>query len=419
MGGSEGRSAFAERSAALVARLRGRQSEIEARLHDRLATIADPLEAPDPGYSDDLQGAVSVALDYALDAIAKGEGGAFPPPSELLEQARRAARNGVDLDVVLRRYLAGFAVVTQSLREEEAMEERLRGLGAEAAPGLAVVLDRLLEAVSREHREEAALCHRSSGWWLRERFRRLLAGEAIDTAGVPYEFDAVHVAVLTVGGPPCEAEIRRLAAELDCQALVVEAPESTTWCWFGRRGALEPGELAGSLVRLGDTRAVGMGEPGDGLHGWRLSHRQAVAVMPIAVRARPRVCRYGDFSLVASALQDRLLIDSLTRLYLEPLTRAKGAGGSLRGTLRAYFAADRNVSSAAAALGISRKTIANHLRLVESALERPIGQVAAELDLALRTEPFLSVHTAVPTKGSRFVAGSHIDPAAVSLARPG
>jgi DNA-binding PucR family transcriptional regulator len=58
----------------------------------------------------------------------------------------------------------------------------------------------------------------------------------------------------------------------------------------------------------------------------------------------------------------------------------------LRHTLRAYFAAERNVSSAAAALGVTRQTVTNRLRVIEETLDRPLGVWATEIEAALRME---------------------------------
>jgi DNA-binding PucR family transcriptional regulator len=53
-------------------------------------------------------------------------------------------------------------------------------------------------------------------------------------------------------------------------------------------------------------------------------------------------------------------------------------------TLRAYLVADRNASSAAAALGVNRNTIAERLRAIEAAIGRPLSACGPELEAALR-----------------------------------
>ena len=50
-----------------------------------------------------------------------------------------------------------------------------------------------------------------------------------------------------------------------------------------------------------------VGEPGEGLVGWRLSHRQAKAALPIAERRGQAILRYADVALLASILRDDLV----------------------------------------------------------------------------------------------------------------
>ena len=128
--------------------------------------------------------------------------------------------------------------------------------------------------------------------------------------------------------------------------------------------------------------SIALGEPAQGLAGWRLTHRQAAGALSIAER-RAKPVRYADVSLLAAALRDELLAASLRRLYLEPLEAERDGGAILRDTLRAYFDCGRNVTSAAATLGVDRKTVTARLRGAEQHIGRPLGGCAAELQTAL------------------------------------
>src|SRR5262249_23743954 len=94
--------------------------------------------------------------------------------------------------------------------------------------------------------------------------------------------------------------------------------------------------------------------------------------------------RYADVALEASMLQDELLVTSLRELYLNPLADERDGGEALRQTLQAYIAAGRNLSSAAALLRVSRRTVANRLRAVEGKLGRVLSGAMAEIEAALR-----------------------------------
>jgi DNA-binding PucR family transcriptional regulator len=129
---------------------------------------------------------------------------------------------------------------------------------------------------------------------------------------------------------------------------------------------------------------LALGEQGTGVEGWRLSHRQAKAAMAVAQRGLGRVVRYADVALLASALRDDVLASSLRDIYLAPLGNERDGGATLRETLRAYFASGRNVSSAAAKLGVTRQTVSIRLRIVEERIDRSLNSCAAETEVALR-----------------------------------
>jgi DNA-binding PucR family transcriptional regulator len=137
---------------------------------------------------------------------------------------------------------------------------------------------------------------------------------------------------------------------------------------------------------LAAESVLSAGEPGQGIDGWRLSHRQAKAALPIALRGREDFIRYGDVALIASLLRDDLLATSLRELYLKPLAKERDRGKVCGETLRAYFASGRNVSSAAAVLGVNRNTITNRLRTVEEAIGRPLSSCETEIESALQLQ---------------------------------
>ena len=130
--------------------------------------------------------------------------------------------------------------------------------------------------------------------------------------------------------------------------------------------------------------SLALGEPAHGLAGWRLTHRQAQAVLPVAKRTGSGRVQYADAALLASVIQDDLLIGSLQERYLAPLESERDGGATMRATLRAFFASDRNVSSAAALLGVKRQTVTNRLRTVEEKIGRPVTSSGAEIEAALR-----------------------------------
>jgi hypothetical protein len=389
MASVQSRSAsFEQARAELSTRLRERRPEIEQAVLTRAFAVSDTsepvdLDSLDPTYLQGLRSAIAAAVDYGLEVIERGEERALSPPPVLLAQARLAARYGVGLDTVLRRYCAGYVLLFDFLIEE-AERSGLRGTTLQRLLRTQAALDRLLAAVSEEYAREERERPGTTEQRRVERVERLLAGELLDTSELAYEFEANHIALLAAG-PGAANALRKLATALDCRLLTACRGEETLWAWLGARRAPDPEELgrhARALWPEGATLAIG--EPAQGLPGWRLSHRQAKAALPIALRGPDFFVRYADVALLASVLQDDLFATSLRQIYLEPLERERDGGEVARETLRAYFAAGRNVSSAAAALAINRNTVASRLRAVEATIGRPLGSCGPELETALR-----------------------------------
>jgi hypothetical protein len=366
--------------------LEGRRAEIEDAVLARMTAIADPGEASDPTYAERLRAAVSAALDYGLETIERGGGGEPPIPVELLAQARIAARNRVGLDTVLRRYIAGYSLLGYFMIEEAGREDLMRAgelqrlLGSQAA-----LFDRLLAEVGEEHTRESEARRLPSARREAERIERLLAGETIDSTEIAYEFAGWHLGIVA-SCVEMEAAIRELAAGVDCRLLMLRREEGTIWAWLGARRMIDSGELLTASGGCSSyfSGAISIGEPGTGLAGWRLTHRQAVAALSVAQRSSAPVVRYGEVALLASVLRDELLSASLRQLYLAPLEREQDGGETLRQTLRAYFGTGHNVSAAAARLGVRRHTVAKRIRTIEERIGRLIADCAPELELALR-----------------------------------
>jgi hypothetical protein len=381
-------SSFERSRAELSARLRSRRPEIEQAVLTRAFSVTNAGEPVDPDtldptYLEGLRTAISAAVDYGMEIIERGEERAPSPPPVLLAQARLAARYGIGLDTVLRRYSAGYVLLTDYL-VEEAENQGLRGVELQRLLRARAALDHLLAVVSEEYSREVQERPGTTEERRAERVERLLAGELLDTSELAYEFECTHLAVIAWGEGTQEA-LKDLATAFGSRLLTVPRSEEALWAWLGSR---EPLEMC-ALHRYASESwpegvKVAIGEQGLGLAGWRLSHRQAKAALPVAMRSPEPFVRYVDVALLAVVLQDELLATTLRRLYLEPLQAERDGGEVAIETLRAYFAAGRNVSSAAVGLGVSRQAVGSRLRVVEDRLGRQLDTCAAELEVALR-----------------------------------
>jgi PucR C-terminal helix-turn-helix domain/GGDEF-like domain len=370
--------------AELAALLRERFAEIEEAILARVRSVFEPDESDDLEYRAGLRAAVAESVNFALTVIERGEE-PEPMPEGLAGQARRAARNKIRLDTLLRRYAAGERLMGEFIMEEadrfpsEAVRQILRAQGPH--------VDRLMASVAAEYMDELELMKRSSTQRLAERVQRLLAGEApLDLAEFKYEFGGWHLG-LVVTGEGAEAAARTLAAGLNRQVLVVSRGDHSAWAWLGGRRHLAVAEVERffSAGVLGEV-SLAVGEPRKGVNGWRLTHHEAQAARLVMLRRPQKLTRAGDVILLAAVLRDDSLAKSLRETYLAPLDEHGDSGSVLRETLRAYFAAGFNAATAAAALEVDRHTVQRRLRKVEEALGRLLHACHAELAVALSLE---------------------------------
>jgi hypothetical protein len=370
----------------LVARLQARREEIEQTIWTRIYAISGSKDSDDPAYSEGMRAAVSAALNYGLAGIRQKRAEPGPIPGELLAQVRYAARNSVSLETVLRRYFAGYTLLGDFIMQE-AEESDLFGMEDLQAlsKAQAMLFDRLVVAVSEEYRQEAQRRSFSRDARRAECARRLLAGELVDSSAFAYDLDLWHLGVIAVG-PEAERAIRVLADAVDRRCLTIRATEETVWAWLGGADPLASKELVpAASVGLAEL-PLAVGEPGKGLSGWRLTHRQASAALSVGMRRPAPLSRYADVALDAALLQDELFAEFLRDSYLSPLESADDGGVVLKQTLCAYFACSRNVSSAAAALRVSRQTVAKRLRAVDELLGRRLDTCSIEMESALRLQ---------------------------------
>jgi hypothetical protein len=376
---------FDEIRAELAGRLRERSAEIEDVVFARVRALSEPAESEDPEYRAGLRATVAEVVDYGLLSVELGENWTGPIPAAAAAQARMAARAGIRLDTVLRRYAAGDRLIGEFIMDEagdlptEVVREVLRGQGPH--------VDRLMADVANEYMDEWELIRRSPAQRVAERVQRLLVSDSpLDAASLDYEFDAWHVGAI-VAGPRADVAARTLAAGLGRRALVVPRGNDSAWAWLGGRDKPEDGEVERYQASgvLGEV-SLALGEPRAGLEGWRLTHHEAQAARHVAMRSPRALVRANEAVLLAAVLRDEALAKSLKQTYLVPFDEHGEFGPVLRETVRAYFAAGFNAATAAAALGIDRHTVQRRLRKAEEALGRLLQACHAELAVALRLE---------------------------------
>ncbi len=398
----------------LVERMRARRADIEQTVFARVRDSDVGLEGPDdPEYLAGLRGAIAAAIEHALGAIESGDPDGGPIPAEAVTQAQRAARTGVSLDAVVRRYVLGSTVFGDFLLRESEHPD-FAGCGGvlrNALRAQASVLERLIAEVNTAYALELERSGRSPERRRTEAVLRLLAGGADEQGTLGYELAARHVAAIASGRGGDRA-LAELASETGCALLCVRRGEESAWGWLGGGAGLSARTLERALAARNERGERGLsfalGEPGDGLEGWRLTHQQAQAALRVALRDPRPVTRYADVALLASVLLDETLSRSLVQIYLSPLGERRNGGAVLRETLRAYFAAERNASSAASALGVTRHTVENRLRTIEERLGHSLRTRQAELEVALRLEDMDEGARRRPAEEERAARGTEV-----------
>ena len=204
--------------AGITERLRARLPEVEQALYARIQdAVPDHVVGSDPDYQAGIRSAVSAVIVYSLEAIKCGPGSPHEPiPAAAADQARRAARAGVSLGTILRRYVAGHSEFGEFV-----MGEALHSGLSSDGPALhhlrraqEALLERLSAAIEEEYNDEAKRSTRPFEQRQGEIVRRLLVGESADSAmlaALDYELHASwHIGMIATGkgsqGVPRKAE---------------------------------------------------------------------------------------------------------------------------------------------------------------------------------------------------------------------
>jgi hypothetical protein len=375
----------------LGVRLRAREQDICATIWVRIREgIPDPVRDRDPNRVAVLRSTIATVVDFGLSLIERAQTQLDDLPTGAWESVRVGARSGGALSIPLRGYLTGHLVMWEFIVEEaEALSigDRARvALLKRASLIESTYYQRLIDVASDEYMSELERVTRGREQRRPQLIRELLEGSEVSELELGYRLAGHHVGMI-VSAPEPEGLAHQIASMLDCQLLTLSRSERTLWLWLGGMRPLDGRGIAAVVDGLTDADLrVAIGEGAHGARGFRLTHRQACAAHAVAQRTSARVTRYADVALLALALHDEALGATLPAVYLAPLDADPGRAEILRETIRAYFAAGHNATSAAAALGVHERTVSARIRAAEALLGYPLNVHRAELETALRIE---------------------------------
>jgi DNA-binding PucR family transcriptional regulator len=294
--------------------------------------------------------------------------------------ARDVARRGQDVSVLLRAYELGhqhfWAQWTTRFSRRAADPSVLAELYDVSARFLFSYFDAVPAAVTREYQLELQRHVATADARRAEVVRQLLAGAPIDVRGAEAELghsiaEGDHAAVILEstrpGSPPGEGDARRAVGPA---ALIVAGDSGRLWV------PEEP-----PLARLPRGLRAGVGDPGEGVDGFRASHREA----EIALRHGhgPGVVRYRDVAMASLLGADAARAQRFVRRELGRLAEDGPSVARLRATLRAFLAENSNQARTARRLEVHYNTVTYRLRQAEELLGRPIAERRLELETAL------------------------------------
>ena len=371
----------------MAERLQARVPEITAAILDRLQAMEGEATIRDIEYRQGLDRAVASGVDYGLEVLALGEERASPVPLPLLTQSRLAARQRIPLDLVIRRYVAAKETLSHFMLAESGDLPLVSP--AQLHHVMTVqgsVFDRILSRASEEYQREIDNRRSPRKGHNVERIQRLLRGDPADPAPLEYPLDGTHLGLVALSSD-AGAPLRALSKEFDSRMLSAKPVDGATWAWVGGKNTPDPASVKQWATKhWPESVPLGIGELIDSLSGWRRTHAQAQAAAQLAHFDPSGIARYRDIALLAAASRDPLLLNSLRDMFLDRLMLDGDRGEVLRTTLFAYFAANRNSSSAASALGVTRQTVSNRLYAVEERLRQSIGACGDLLHVALQID---------------------------------
>ena len=388
--------------AALNADLAG----LTQQIHRRLSTEIEELRGDErilQLLGSSIEGNVDTILhmfqhDIGIDRV--------EPPSAAVEYARRLAQRGVPVNALVRAYRLG----QDTLLRRSLGEVRRQGGDPEVA---SLAAQRIVEitflyidwmsqrvVISYENERDRWLQNRSAV--RAARTRELLAGNSVDMAAAEaalgYGLAQHHLGIViwtraeTAGEDklsPLERFVISLGERVSCpgRPLFVPCDDSSAWAWLpiGRRADIEP-EVIREAADSGGRVMVAVGEPAQGIDGFRITHTQAVQTQAVALLGgayAPQVTMFGQVGVAALLSADIEAARVWVSQVLGRLATDDDHCARLRETLRVFLATGGSYTASATQLAMHKNSVKYRVEKAGQERGRPIGGDRLDVELAL------------------------------------
>jgi DNA-binding PucR family transcriptional regulator len=334
-------------------------------------------------------------------------------PSEAVHLAREFVRHALPMEALLRAYRIGHAVfmrwwlerLHERVADQVALAEHTHWFSAWSF----TYVDAVSAGVTEAYMAERERWVRSAEALRADEIRAILEGRPVDeheaSQRLRYELARRHVA-LVVWADPEAAELdgaigalERVAQETagrlgGLDLLAVPLGRAVLAAWTGIRGEVDPARLDGwrSAEGVASGALVAVGGAGEGLEGFRRSHREAQLARRVATlgcRSNGSVVRFCDVSLAALLTGDLEQARRFVAAELGPLDGDSDGSRRLAATLKVFLEEGASFVRAARRLGVHENTVAYRVRRAGEVLGHGVEQRQLELRVALQLAELL------------------------------
>jgi DNA-binding PucR family transcriptional regulator len=331
------------------------------------------------------------------------------PPTAALEHARRLAQRGTDVDELVRAYRLGHQGVLKLILDEVRAAQLETELGwrvfEEIAASSFTYIDRVSHQVVTAYQAERDRWLANRNQIRALRVREVLDGGDLDvdetTDLIQYPLHRSHLALIVWCAEQADGDeldamerfVTDLAATLGARErpLFVASDQITGWAWipFASDAADTAVSQIREFVRLrADAPWLAVGNPLDGLTGFRRSHREAIAARAVAMApgAPPRPVTAADEPGLFVAAQFGSDLDnarSWVAQVLGPLATDTDGDERLRETLRGFLRNSSSFKSSADELHLHVNSVKYRVHRAIERRGRPIEEDRIDVEVAL------------------------------------